>query len=136
MSESKHTKGKWTNMLYADGCGFSIHNEVGRRIACHSNVTIASSPDPEGVKAEIAANMALLTSAPDLLEALEGAVVMLKEAEESGIHLGSALTDARAAIAKATTPRNCETCAHEGKSITEEPCEICGHGRTEWAPKK
>jgi hypothetical protein len=31
---------------------------------------------------------------------------------------------------------NCENCAHEGKSITEEPCEICGHGRTEWAPKK
>ena len=30
---------------------------------------------------------------------------------------------------------NCETCAHEGKSITEDPCEVCGHGRTEWAPK-
>ena len=102
MSESKHTKGKWTNMLYADGCGFSIHNEVGRRIACHSNVTIASSPDPEGVKAEIAANMALLTSAPDLLEALQE-LLAYEDIECKPGTFGREVHDkARAAIAKAT----------------------------------
>lgn len=101
--------------------------------------------EADGLLEAIAETAPILTkaqaSAPDLLEALQECVTesgaRCWEEHEGLYRRLRAVNDlARAAIAKATkTERTCENCAHEGKSITEDPCEVCGHGRTEWAPK-
>ena len=94
MSEAKHTKGPWFVLMEADG---------------HFEIRDAASPDLANTlctrfawaerKDEMLANAHLISSAPDLLEALQ-------ELADCGAEAWGAdrpcVADARAAIAKAT----------------------------------
>lgn len=103
MSENRHTPGPWTIEDYASP------TILGRPIwPCTYNGEnglwgVATVDDLMGDRpAEVAANASLIAAAPDLLEALKRLESTARILPPHLDEPGSALFDARAAIAKAT----------------------------------
>ena len=107
MSAAKHTPGPWKADLCLEGWGIhEVQRADGAGIARLAEMQTAFAPDDkEGI-----ANALLIAAAPDLLEALRAARRAMQEAEvawcdgtpSAPVELLNAISDAQAAIAKAT----------------------------------
>ena len=91
----KHTPGPWMPFVDGDGC-FAIFPDADPHISLCSR-----APWPQRAK-ESAANARLIAAAPDLLAALNRLVHLTAILPPDMDEPGSAMADARAAIAKAT----------------------------------
>lgn len=96
MNTPKHTPGPWT--IEGEGIIRSPFGFVGE---------VAGLDGEEEIEEESAANASLISSAPELLEALREALEWLESAQADepkdyhNEHLDAAISKARAAIAKA-----------------------------------